>query len=73
MDMPTLQTAFYIVAICYMCIMFLALVAVVIAALVIKSKITKMQRKVNDKVDTAKDISRKAMKAFYAVRYFAKR
>jgi hypothetical protein len=71
--MTDLQTIFYIVAIVYMCLMFLITVGVLIAALVIKSKITKLQRKVDAKVATVKSVSNKALKAFYVVRYFAKR
>lgn len=73
MDPQTVQTDFYLAAIVFMGIITLLLIGLMITALVIKSKISKMQRKINEKVDTAKDLSHKAMKAFYALRYFVKR
>jgi hypothetical protein len=67
-----LQDTFYTVAIIYMGLMILLLVGLVIVALVIKSKINKMQRAIEAKVEQAKNIAGKASMGANLFRYFFK-
>ena len=53
--MSDLQTAFYIIGIIYMSLMFLLAVTIVVALLVIKSKINRMQRIVNARIHAVRD------------------
>jgi hypothetical protein len=51
-----LQTAFYIIGIIFMSLMTLIIIAILIAVLVIKSKIDHLHAMVNEKVDQAKSV-----------------
>ena len=52
-----LQNAFYIIGIIYMAFMFLVTVTILIVLLVVKSKISRLQRKIQHKMDIARDAS----------------
>jgi hypothetical protein len=59
-----LQTAFYIIGIVFMSLMILMFIALLAAVLVIKSKIDKLHRMVDDKVNQAKSIADKVTSIF---------
>lgn len=71
--MPDLQTAFYIIAIVYMGVMFIMMIVLLIIALVIKSKIDAARRTVDHKVAQAKAAARKATFFFKTFKYFVRR
>jgi ABC-type bacteriocin/lantibiotic exporter with double-glycine peptidase domain len=53
--MSDLQTAFYIIGIIYMSIMFLIMVTLLIVALMIRAKINHMQRMINKRINAVRD------------------
>lgn len=53
--MSDLQTAFYIIGIIYMSIMFLIMIALLVVALMIRSKINHIQRMVNKRINAVRD------------------
>lgn len=57
--MSGLQEAFYIIAIVFMGVMFIILVALVAAVFVIRNKVNKIQRAIEDKVNTVTSIAEK--------------
>ncbi|HET6925115.1 MAG TPA: hypothetical protein VFH39_04755 [Candidatus Saccharimonadales bacterium] len=71
--MTGLQTAFYIVALVFMGINLLLIIALLSAVLVIKAKVNKLHDAVDEKVSQVKDIGAKAGLVFRTVKHFAKR
>lgn len=67
-----LETAFYIIAIVYMGLMFILCIALLVVALIIKSKINKIQRMVDYRVDQVKSVGDKAIIVLDTLRYFIK-
>ena len=57
--MTDLQTAFYIVGIVFMGLMLLLVLVAVTAILVIRSKIVHIQRHIEDRLHTAKELAQK--------------
>lgn len=57
--MPGLQEAFYIIAIVFMGVMFILIIALVTAVFVIRSKVNKIQRTIEDKINTVTTIAEK--------------
>lgn len=57
--MSGLQEAFYIISIVFMGVMFVLIIALVIAVFVIRSKVNKIQRTIEDKVHTVTTIAEK--------------
>jgi hypothetical protein len=64
-----LQNAFYIIAIIYMAFMFVVTWVVIIAALVVRSKIARVQRVARARARAAKDVSEAVLGFFRAARY----
>jgi Na+-transporting methylmalonyl-CoA/oxaloacetate decarboxylase gamma subunit len=62
-----LQEAFYIIAIIFMGIMFILLIALVVAVFVIRSKINHIQRMVEDRINTVTTIAEKSGEVAAAV------
>lgn len=58
--MTGLQEAFYIIAIVFMGVMFILIIALVAAVFVIRSKVNKIQRTIEDKVHTVTTIAEKS-------------
>jgi hypothetical protein len=67
-----LQTAFYIVGIVYMGLMLILFIALLIAVLVIKSKIDKVHDTITTRINQAKSIGLKANILMRTIRHFAK-
>lgn len=57
--MPGLQEAFYIIAIVFMGVMFVLVIALVAAVFVIRSKVNRIQRTIEDKIHTVTTIAEK--------------
>ena len=57
--MTDLETAFYIMGIVFMSIMLVLVIALVVAVFVIRSKIVKMQRQIEERIDAVTDIAGK--------------
>jgi hypothetical protein len=57
--MPGLQEAFYIIAIVFMGLMFIMLLALVIAVFVIRSKVNKIQRQIEERINMVTNIAEK--------------
>lgn len=57
--MTGLQEAFYIIAIVFMGVMFILIIALVAAVFVIRSKINKIQKTIEDKVHIVTTIAEK--------------
>jgi cell division protein FtsL len=57
--MTGLQEAFYIIAIVFMGVMFILIIALVIAVFVIRSKVNHIQQTIEDKVHTVTTIAEK--------------
>jgi cell division protein FtsL len=57
--MTGLQEAFYIIAIVFMAVMFILIIALVASVLVIRSKVNKIQRTIEEKVHTVTTIAEK--------------
>ncbi|HET7528929.1 MAG TPA: hypothetical protein VFJ84_01720 [Candidatus Saccharimonadales bacterium] len=57
--MPGLQEAFYIVAIVFMGVIFVMLIALVTAVFVIRSKVNKIQQAIESKINTVTNIAEK--------------
>lgn len=57
--MTGLQEAYYIIAIVFMGVIFVILIALVIAVFVIRNKVVKIQRAIEDKVNTVTTIAEK--------------
>jgi cell division protein FtsL len=55
--MSGLQEAFYIIAIVFMGVMFVILIALVAAVFVIRNKVNKIQRTIEDKINTVTTIA----------------
>lgn len=70
--MSDLETAFYIVALVYMGLMFILFIALLVAVMVIKSKIDAAHRRIEEKIDQAKSFAHKANLAAKTIRYFVK-
>lgn len=58
--MTGLQEAFYIISIVFMGVIFLILIALTAAVFVIRAKINKIQRTIEDKVHTVTSIAEKS-------------
>lgn len=59
MPMPGLQEAFYIIAIVFMSVMFILVIALVIAVFVIRAKINKIHHMIDSKVNTLTTLAEK--------------
>jgi hypothetical protein len=57
--MPGLQEAFYIIAIVFMGVIFVMLIALVAAVFVIRSKVNKIQQAIESKINTVTNIAEK--------------
>jgi Na+-transporting methylmalonyl-CoA/oxaloacetate decarboxylase gamma subunit len=57
--MTGLQEAFYIIAIVFMGVIFIILIALVTAVFVIRNKVNKIQRAIEDKINTVTTIAEK--------------
>ena len=57
--MPGLQEAFYIIAIVFMGVIFIMLIALVTAVFVIRSKVNKIQQAIESKINTVTNIAEK--------------
>jgi cell division protein FtsL len=57
--MTGLQEAFYIISIVFMGVMFILIISLVISVFVIRSKVNKIQRTIEDKVHTVTTIAEK--------------
>jgi hypothetical protein len=68
-----LETAFYIVAIVYMGLMFILFIALLAAVLVIKAKINKLHDSVDAKINLAKSVAGKGLIGLNTLRYFIKK
>lgn len=68
-----LETTFYIVSLVYMGLMFVLFVALLIAVLVIKAKINRLHRMVDDKVAAAQSLVGKVAIGISTIRHFVKR
>lgn len=58
--MTGLQEAFYIIGIVFMSLMFILILALVISVFVIRSKINKIQKHIEDKINTVTSIAEKS-------------
>jgi uncharacterized membrane protein len=65
-----LQTAFYIVGLVYMGVMLVLMIALLVALLAIKTKITNFHDAVNMRVAQAEKIARKVMLPLRFARHF---
>lgn len=70
--MTGLQEAFYIVALVYMGVSLLIIVAVLVALGVIRQKIVNLERMVQEKIDAVTSIGSKAGEFVESVRNFTK-
>lgn len=68
-----LQTTFYILGIIFMAVMLILVFAILIAVLVIKAKVNKVHRMIDEKVNTVKNVAEKLSMALSAFKHFAKR
>jgi uncharacterized protein YoxC len=68
--MSDLQTAFYIIGIIYMSLMFLLAIAAVVALFVIKSKINHVQRMVDKRMQVVRDIADRISTILRTAKYF---
>jgi hypothetical protein len=66
--MSDLQTAFYIIGIIYMSVMFLIMIALLVVALMIRSKINHMQRMIMKRVYAVRDTADHLASIIRAVR-----
>lgn len=57
--MTGLQEVFYIIAIVFMGVIFIILIALVTAVFVIRNKVNKIQRAIEDKINTVTTIAEK--------------
>jgi cell division protein FtsL len=57
--MSGLQEAFYIIAIVFMGVMFILIIALLAAVFVIRNKVNKIQRTIEDKINTVTNIAEK--------------
>jgi hypothetical protein len=57
--MPALEQAFYIIAIIFMGVNFVILIALVVAVFVIRNKVNKIQHAIEDKLNTVTTIAEK--------------
>lgn len=57
--MPGLQEAFYIIAIVFMGVVFVFMLALVISVFVIRSKVNKIQQTIEEKINTVTSIAEK--------------
>lgn len=57
--MTGLQEAFYIIAIIFMGVMFILIIALVAAVFVIRNKVNRIQRTIEDKIHTVTTIAEK--------------
>lgn len=57
--MPGLQEAFYIIAIVFMGVIFVMLIALITAVFVIRSKVNKIQQAIESKINTVTNIAEK--------------
>jgi hypothetical protein len=57
--MSGLETAFYIMAIIFMAVMFILITALVVAVFVIRSKINKIHTAIEDKIQSVTSIAEK--------------
>lgn len=57
--MPGLQEAFYIIAIVFMGVVFVFMLALVISVFVIRSKVNKIQQTIEAKINTVTNIAEK--------------
>jgi arginine exporter protein ArgO len=67
-----LQNAFYIIGIVFMGIIFLLMLGIFIAVLVIKSKINKVHRMIDQKIGAVKDVTDRASTIFRTIRSLTK-
>jgi arginine exporter protein ArgO len=67
-----LQNAFYIIGIVFMGIIFLLMLGIFIAVLVIKSKINKVHRMIDQKIGAVRDVTDRASTIFRTIRDLAK-
>jgi len=70
--MTGLQTAFYIVALVYMGLMFVLFIALLVAVLVIKKKITAAHQLIEDKVGQVRAVKDKVNLVYRTMRHFVK-
>lgn len=70
--MSDLQTAYYIVALVFMGVMFGLIIALLVVALKIKAMVNKVHDKIDHKVDQARHLSDKASVLLNTIRYFVK-
>lgn len=68
-----LETAFYIVALVYMGLMFVMFIALLAAVLVIKAKIDRLHAVVDEKVELAKSVVTKTAAGFGALSHFLRK
>jgi hypothetical protein len=68
-----LQTAFYIIAIIFMSLMMILVIALLAAVLVIKSKVNKVHAMVDEKVKQAKTLAGKVTIGLNTLKNFAKK
>lgn len=61
--MTGLQEAFYIISIVFMGVMFILIIALVASVLVIRSKVNKIQKTIEEKVHTVATIAEKTGEA----------
>lgn len=71
--MTSLETAFYIVALIYMALMFALFIALLVAVLVIKKKINNVHDMVEQKVNQVMAVADKASVAVKTVKNFVKK
>lgn len=57
--MSGLQEAFYIIGIVFMGVIFIMLIALITAVFVIRNKVNKIQRTIEDKINTVTNIAEK--------------
>lgn len=55
--MPGLQTAYYIMAIVFMGVIFILILALIVTVFMIRSKINKIEERIQAKVDEATDLA----------------
>jgi Na+-transporting methylmalonyl-CoA/oxaloacetate decarboxylase gamma subunit len=71
--MPGLQEAFYIIAIVFMGVMFILLVALVAAVFVIRNKINRIERQIENRINMVTGIAERGGEVAAAVVGAAKR
>jgi hypothetical protein len=70
--MTDLETAFYILGIVYMSVMLVLIIGLLITALVIKNKVDRMHRMIEEKVNAVRDVTDKAAVVMRTLRHFVK-